>query len=140
MLIPTRVHQLDETSATLDESTSQKTVPRKGSTLVNTRSIQVKNVLRFIRDISQFGNARLHSIGHLVLRDTGRYFRITNRCQFLLIERRDAIEHLAPQLVTHPLGILQIQHRAVSGPQLHPLMMGWQKAVAPVGIVENLTT
>ena len=58
-------------------------------------TVQVEDVLRFVRDVGQLGHRRLHAIGHLVLGDPRGDLGIVDSIQLELVELGKLVEHFA---------------------------------------------
>ncbi|MNV67220.1 hypothetical protein D3C71_1600100 [compost metagenome] len=54
-------------------------------------AIHIMNILWFIVDIHHFRSRNLHPVGHFILRDPGKNFRIIIVCIFQLIRSIDSV-------------------------------------------------
>ena len=81
VVIPAAVVKVYETHAPLGQSSGEYAVAGEGS-VSGLGSVEVKDVLGFVGDVHQFGNAGLHAEGHLVLAYLGGDLGITqgHRC------------------------------------------------------------
>ena len=128
--VPTPVIQLHEAYAFFDQPPREQAV-RRETGLARLGAIQVEHVLRFLRDIHQLRHARLHAIGHLVLRDAGQRLGIAHAAELVAVQRLQGIERLPAQLGVHAVGIGKEQHGITLRAQRHALVNRWQKPAAP---------
>lgn len=78
MLIPASMKQLDESHVTFSQTARQQTVESKRTGLPRLRAVQIKCVLRLVRDIGQLWHRALHPVGHFVLRNSRRDLLVTD--------------------------------------------------------------
>ena len=74
-MIPATVVKLDETHATLSESTGEQAVAGVAA-VAAFGAVHVDNVLRLVGDIHQLRHARLHAKRHLILGDASLDLRV----------------------------------------------------------------
>ena len=76
MLVPASVKELNEAHASFRQPPGQQAIRGKRARLSRIRSIEFKNVIRFLGQVRQFGHRGLHAVGHLVLCNARRDLRI----------------------------------------------------------------
>ena len=81
MLVPTGMHELDESHAALGQPPGHQAVVGKRPLPLDFRAVHVQHVLRFLRKIRQLRHAGLHAIGHFILRDARGDLRIAELSQ-----------------------------------------------------------
>ncbi len=139
VLVPARVHELDELSSPFGKATGEEGVTGEGARFVDAGSVEVEDFLWFVRDIGKFRYAGLHAIGHFVLRNTGCDFGVAVILMLHLIEAADVVEEFTPHGFTHPVGIGEVEHRIGGGAKLYALVASRQEPGAPVEVVEDLS-
>jgi len=72
--------------------------------------VQVVDRFRLRGNVHQLRHARLHAVGHLVLRDARRNLRVAELFAALLVERRHDIEHAPPNAPVDARRIGQVEH------------------------------
>ncbi len=111
VVIPAPVKDLDEAHTAFDHPPGEQAVAGKGSVLVDFRSVQVHDVLRFSGDVRQFGNGRLHAEGHFLLGDGGLNLGIADLGEVLSVQLAQRVEHPAADAGVDAAGIRQKQDR-----------------------------
>ena len=139
MLVPTGVHQLHEPRTPLEQPPRDQTVGGEAALHVHVGPVAVEHVLGFVRKIDQVGHARLHPVGHLVLRDPRVDLRIAVVGQMGRVHGGDVVEQRPSRLAAHACRIRQIRHRVARVAKPHALEPARQKAAAPVVVEEELT-
>jgi hypothetical protein len=69
VVIPAHVEKLDEAYVAFAEAAGEEAIGSVGTRALHIRTIEVEDVLRFLRQVKQVRHARLHAEGHLILRD-----------------------------------------------------------------------
>ena len=105
VLVPTRVHELDELRSAFGETTGEQTIAGEGARLMDPWSVKIEDLLGLIGDVREFGNTGLHTIRHFILRDTGGDFRITVILVLHFVEAANIVEQLPTHGLTHPIRI-----------------------------------
>ena len=106
VVVPTHVEELDEADIALAESTGQQAVGGVRARALHVRSVEVEHVLRFLGQVEQVRDARLHAEGHLVLRDTGLDLRIAQDAVALVVKGGELIELFAADFARDTFGVL----------------------------------
>ena len=90
------------------------------------------------RQIGHVGHARLHAERHLVLRDPRFDLGIELLLELMAVQRVQLVEHRAAAGAADAVGVAEVEHRILAGPELHALILRIQKAAAPQPRVERL--
>ena len=80
----------------------------------------------------------LHAKCHLVLGDPRGDFGIPGRCQLLLVELSQTIQHLSTEVAIDPWRIRQVQHGIAAAAKLDTLMTGRQETGSPKPLKQPL--
>ena len=139
VLVPARVHELDELSSAFGETTGEQTIAGEGARLMDPWSVEIEDLLGLIGDVGEFGDTGLHTIGHFILRDTGGDFRITVILVLHLVEAANIVEELAAHGLTHPIRIRKVEDRVAGGSKLNTLVARRKEPGSPVEVIENLS-
>ena len=79
VLVPSGMHELNETGAPLQKSAGGQAVVGEGSALCDVRSVALENMFGFRLEVDQIRHAGLHPEGHFVLADFGCNLRVKQR-------------------------------------------------------------
>ena len=138
MLVPAGVHDLDAADAAFDEAAGHEAVVGVGPLFPDGRAVHVEDRLRFVRDVGEFGHARLHAEGHFVLGDAGGDFRVAVVAELGLVEGGEVVEHGAAGAAAEAGGVAEVKDRFAAAAELHALVARREEAGAPVEVVEDL--
>ena len=130
-MVPVAVIELNEADAPLGQAAGEQTVGGERA-IASPRAIQVEDVLRFVADIHQLGNARLHLEGHLVLADASGDFRIGRGGVAERVERLDRVDEITLPLGRDAVGTPHIKHGVAHAAELDALKTAGQKARVPL--------
>ena len=125
MVIPAAVKDLNKTHAPLGHPSSQETVVAKSPGLRYIFAVEIKHVLRFGGDVDQLRYGRLHSKGHLVLRDPRLCLRVAKGIINPAIHRLQPIEHQAASFLADTVRVREIQHRIALCAEGNPRVDRW---------------
>ena len=106
VMVPSSVIELNKTNTAFHQTSRQQTIVGKGS-LARLSAIHLVNVFRLFGNLHQFGNARLHTIGHFIGSNARRYFRICKLNGAHLIEISQGIQRLPSGLNTDSVRVGQ---------------------------------
>lgn len=138
MLVPAGMHELDEPHATLGHPARHQAVVGEAALPHHVGAIHLQDVPRFIGEVGQIGHARLHSVGHLILRNAGGDLRVAELLEPHLIDLREAVQNAALHFAAHAFWIAEIQHGIAAAAELHALILRRKKSAAPVEVVKDL--
>ena len=127
------VVELDETDTPLHQAPGQEAVVGE-RLLTRPGPVHAVDVLRFIADVHQFGDAGLHPVGQFVGGDTAQDLRVAHRPVLPLIELLQGVEGAAARLAGHPTWVGQIWNRVTLGPELHALVDRGQEGGPPTRV------
>ena len=140
MLVPAAMKDLHESHIAFGHPASQQATGGKRARLLHIRSVHIENVLRFVRDVGQFGHRSLHAKGHFVLGDAGLRFRIADFSERLADSAVPANRACGGELPrSTPGGLDRIQHRITLAAQGDALMLARQEPGAPQAVVQRLS-
>src|SRR6185503_9684912 len=77
VLIPTPMEERDEARAAFKEAAGKEAIIGERN-FARLDAIKIFDVLWFLRNVHQLGNARLHAVGELILRDARESFGIAH--------------------------------------------------------------
>ena len=112
VLVPAAVEDLGEADSAFREAAGQQAVvggrcracARRARTCRGSDSGSLS-------EVGEFGDGGLHAEGHLVLGDAVLDDRVADRLEAVLVERVDAVDHVAAQLAADPGRIAEVEHR-----------------------------
>ena len=139
MLIPARVHELDEAYSALDEATSEEAVVGVGAFFLDIGSIHFEDVLGFLGDVGEVGHTGLHAEGKFVLRDAGFDFGVAVVLESLFVKFLDIGEDSLAEVGGHSGRVGEIQNRVTFAAESDALVLRREEARAPIVVVEELT-
>ena len=94
-------------------------------------AIEAEGRLRLGRDVGEFGHARLHPEGHLILGDPGLRFGITKLLKCSLVQGLQAVERGAADARRDSGRIADVQDRIAGRAKTHPRVLAGQEAARP---------
>ena len=94
-------------------------------------SVEIQRVVRFLREVHQFGSTRLHSKCHLVGVDSRRDFRIADPGELLLVQRANQVERFALGAIVVACRIGNMQDRIPLAAKPHALVNRRQETGTP---------
>ena len=139
VMIPVAVTQLDEANPALGQATRQEAVVGKGR-FAGLSPIQLEHRFGFGRQVHQLRHARLHAESQFVALDMRGNVRITQNSQTLAVECLHGVEQLTARVTAHPRRIRDIKNWVPLAAQLHALVVGREKPIAPVPGLKRLPT
>ncbi len=138
VLIPSLVVDLDEADAAFGQPPREQAVRRERARLAAVLAVHLEDRLRLVRQVGHFRHARLHAVGHFVLRDPRLDLRVEFALELVTIQLVEFVEHRVPTGCTDAVGIAEIQDRVLAGTKLHALILRVQEAAPPEPRVERL--
>src|SRR5438046_996692 len=93
--------------------------------------------MRLARDVHCFRYGHLHSIGQLVLGDSGYSLRVAKLFCFQLIEFIQGIQAAAAGLAGHAVWIVKIENRLANRAALDTLIDRGQESAAPKALAAS---
>ena len=137
-MVPAGMIELDESHVPLGQSPREETVRGECSRRLGLVAVEFERGGRLLREVHHLGNARLHSIGHLVLSHPRGDLGIADILELRRVQFREAVEHSATARRADAVRVLQVQHRIAPAAELHSLMHARQEAVSPQTRIERL--
>src|SRR5215510_7708059 len=138
MLVPAPMEELNETDSAFGQPTRQNAIERERAWGPRVWAVTLERLLRFLRQVGQFGYRRLHSIRHLILRHARQDFGVSILTRVDLIQLGQVIEETAANFFAHARRIRQVKHGVRAVVKLHALVTRSQKAASPEPVVERL--
>ena len=105
MMIPSPMEKLNEADVTFSHAPGEEAVPRIGSRFGYFRSVHFEDVLRFFRDVRQFGYGFLHAECHFLLSDGGLDLGVSDFLLMLGVDLPQGIEHPPSYVRINSLGV-----------------------------------
>ena len=131
VVIPAAVVKVYETHAALGQSSGEYAVAGEGS-VSGLGSVEVKDVLGFVGDVHQFGNAGLHAEGHLVLAYLGGDLGIAQGCVAGEVELVDRVDEGALVFCGYAFGVAQVEHGVAFAVKMDALVLAGEKSAVPL--------
>ena len=130
MLIPALMEQLGESNTTLGEASGEDAVGSVGSWCPGVLTVHLENLVGLIGEVGDLRNRGLHPPGEFVAVIGCSALRARLRI-LEIVQSEQCIEHLSPHRSRQSVGILEKEHRILTGTELDPLMFRWQEARSP---------
>ncbi len=124
----------------LRHAAGQQTVAGEGTGALDIRAIHIEDVLWLAREIGEFRDAGLHTIGHLILSHAGLDVRVSDLVVEAAVEGIDVVDDSLFHGSAQALRVAQVKDRIALRAELDPLVFGRDKAASPVIVVEQLAT
>jgi hypothetical protein len=131
VLIPAAVEELDEAHATFGEAAGKDAIGGDRCRVARIGAVEVEDVIGFIPQIGEFGDAGLHAKRHLVLRDTRFNVGIANVVKAVTIEICGGVKERATPFAGDAGRIVEIKDRFAGTTQQHALVATGKEAGAP---------
>ena len=138
VVVPVLVVELDKPHAPLGQPAGEQAVGREAARVAGLGTVGIKHMGRLVGEVGHRRHARLHPEGHLVIRDPGRDHGVGRAGELVLVERSQAVEHLAAAFGRHAGRIVDIEHRVGPGAEPHSLVLCRQEARSPEVAHEGL--
>ena len=110
VLIPSLVVELNEPNSLLSQPPCQQAVRGKSSWSASFSTVEFKDLIGFFAQIGDFWHAGLHSIRHLVLRNSAFNLWIKLLLKVDLIQLAQSIEHRSTTRLAHPVRIGEVEY------------------------------
>ena len=138
MVIPALVIKLHELDPPFYQPARQQAVGGVGARDFRLFAVQIKDVIRLTVQVHGFGDGGLQPIRHFVLRNPGADFGIHDTGLLLFMHLAQVIQHSPPAGRFDARRVVQVQDGVLARPELHALVQGGQKPVAPQPGIQGL--
>ena len=138
VLVPAGVHHLNKAHAAFGEAAGHEAIVGVTALAADFGAVGGERGRGLFRKISEFGDAGLHLIGHLILCDARGDLGVAEVRAFDFVELGEVVEEAAANGAAHAGGIRKIEDGVAGAAEGDALILRREETTTPVKIVENL--
>jgi hypothetical protein len=108
MLVPTLMIQLNKSNTGFRELSRKQTICSVGPGHQTFRTVQLDDVIRFLRQVRQFRHRGLHPVSHFILLYLGFDLGVAKFLIRQAIQLSQVVKHSPPAVLVNPVWIIKI--------------------------------
>ena len=128
MLIPASVHELNAAGTPFDQAPRHQAIMGESAGLIDLGAVAFEDLLWFLGEVGEFGDAGLHPERHFVLGDASGDFGVAGFVEFEFVDFGEVIEEAAFDIGAEAIGVGEVENWFIAAAELDALVAGGEEA------------